>query len=86
MAKDQVVDVLPLAGQHFSKRPFDPFHSFLNLACEFLSLWDGRGERDNLKRVADVVIHEPNHFQLSCQVLVLPPLVEEHHNASADSD
>jgi len=32
-----------------------------------------------------VVIHEPYHFQLSDNVPVLPPLVEDHQKASAEA-
>jgi hypothetical protein len=75
-----------LAGEYFSERPLDSFHGILNLASELLLLRNRSSEGDYLARIADVVIHEPNHFQLPDHVLILSSLVEEHEKASRDSD
>src|SRR5215470_9315523 len=83
--KKQIVNVFSLTGEHFPKCPLYSLDSISYLVCVFLPLL-GRGQRDYLQRVADVVIHHPYHFQFPDKVVPLPSLVKKDEEANPDTD
>jgi hypothetical protein len=83
--KRQIANVFSLARKNLPKCPLDSFHGSPNVLCGLL-IWARGGEGNHLKRVADMVIHEPYHLQFPDNVLPLPSLVKKHQNTNPDSD
>jgi len=73
----QFTNVFSLAGKHFLQRPFDSLDGGVNCFRKFLPFRDRSSSSNHLQRVADVVIHLSNHFQLPDNVVSLAVFIEE---------